>query len=68
MAHGQIMSMKEFRVVRSTNLSEECYVMAETADEAEELAIEVEQDWEHLWDRGDIVAEECDYLAKEVIV
>ena len=54
------MSIKEFRVVRTTSLSEECYVMAETAEEAEDIAnlFSDEQEWEHLYDRGDVEAEE----------
>ncbi len=52
--------MKEFRVLRHTSLIEECYVMAETAYDAEDIAnlYSEEQEWEHLTDWADVEAEE----------
>ena len=56
--YGKIMKVKEFRVEKRETVVSECFVMARDAEHAEEKVSEQEQDWEIVYDRGDVEAEE----------
>ena len=52
--------LKEHRLIRTTYIVEECYVMAKDWEDAEEKGFDEEQDWEFLTDQAEIEAEEID--------
>ena len=56
--YGKIMKVKEFRVEKRETVVSEWVVMGKDAEHAEEKVSEQEQDWEIVYDRGDVEAEE----------
>ena len=52
--------LKEFRLERRTVTIEECFVEAENWEDAEEMGYLEEQDWEFVYDHGEIDAEEIE--------
>ena len=52
--------LKEHRLIRTTYIVEECYVMAKDWEDAEEMGYMEEQDWEFSYDEAEIYSEELD--------
>jgi|TARA_R100000084_G_scaffold92080_1_gene45943 hypothetical protein len=52
--------LKEFRLTRHTTIEEECFVEAENWEDAEQMGYLEEQDWEFVYDHGEIEAEEIE--------
>jgi len=50
--------LKEHRLIRTTYIVEECFVMAKDWEEAEEEGYLEAQDWEFLADQAEIEVEE----------
>tara|TARA_R110002074_G_scaffold32315_2_gene90412 strand:+ start:1393 stop:1572 length:180 start_codon:yes stop_codon:yes gene_type:complete len=49
--------LKEYRLIRTTYIVEECFVMAEDSEEAEEKGYLEAEDWEFLSDQREIEVE-----------
>ena len=52
--------LKEHRVIRTTYIVEECFVMAKNWEEAEAKGYLEAQEWEFLTDHADLEAEEIE--------
>ena len=52
--------LKEYRLERRTVTVEECFVEAESWEDAEEMGYVEEQDWEFCYDEEEIYSEELD--------
>jgi len=57
-----VSKLKEYRLERRTITIEECFVEAESWEDAEEMGYLEEQDWEFSDDGADIEAEEIDNI------
>jgi hypothetical protein len=60
MRRMQVSKLKEYRLERRTVTIEECFVEAESWEDAEEMGYLEEQDWEFSHDEADIEAEEIE--------
>ena len=54
--------LKEHRLIRTTYIVEECYVMAKDWEDAEKKGYLEAQEWEFLTDQAEIEAEEIDNI------
>ena len=52
--------LKEHRLIRTTYIVEECFVMAKNWEEAEEKVFLEAQEWEFLTDQAEIEVEEIE--------